>query len=268
MFRMILLIGTVAVFFAVTSTSGKEVKNTVNNKLYVTKTLSKQGGKCLVDKSSDSCASIEISYPNFSSSLGAFSSKQLNQYIQDKLITYNSFDNSTVTGAAAFADKFLADYLSQTQDDSGLSGNWDRSEKIRVTFLNQNVLTLHDEEDGYTGGAHGFSNTNLVSLNLKTAKPFKLDDLLLKGSKKKLLALSEQHFRTLHDLPEQSSLEKEGFDFEKNTFSLSDNFAILKDGLLFYYNSYDIAAYVRGPTELFIPYDKLSGLINMDIIGL
>lgn len=268
MFRITLLICSVAAFFAFTSISGKEVRSTVANKPYVTKTLSKQDGKCLIDKNSDSCVSIEISYPVFSSALGDLSTKQLNQYIQNKLIIYNTFDNSTVTGAIAFADKFLADYLSQTQDDSRLSGNWERSKEVRVTFSNQHVLTLHDKEDGYTGGAHGFSNTNLVSLNLKTRKPFKLDDILLKASKKKLLILGEQYFRKLHNLPEQSSLEKEGFEFKRNRFSLSSNFAILKDGLLFYYNSYDIAAYARGPTELFIPYNRLSGLIDMDIIGL
>lgn len=251
-----------------TTFSGSQAQSTsAVSKPYKIKLYSKQDDKCNTNKNSDSCASIEISYPHFSTALGMLSSKQLNQYIQNNLIVYTAFDDSTAAGVTAFADKFISDYLENTKDDA-LSGNWERTKNIRVRYINKAVLSLQDDEDGYTGGAHGFSNTNLLSLNLNTGKPFKLNDILLDGAKKKLLSIGEQHFRDIHQLEPNSSLEEAGFDFDKNKFTFSKNFAILKKGLLFYYNSYDIASYATGPTKLFIPYNELTGLVNMDIIGL
>jgi hypothetical protein len=43
---------------------------------------------------------------------------------------------------------------------------------------------------------------------------------------------------------------------------LNDNFAVAKRGIIFYFNSYEIAPYAMGPTELLIPYAKLSGIIS------
>lgn len=253
-------------FFA--TISGGEAVSSKPDSFYITKDFSKNGGKCVLDKNSDSCASVDVSYPHFLLGLGGTSAEQLNKFIQENLIVYLAYDNKKFSGVKAFSESFIADYMELTKDDVGSSGSWQFSKKVRVIYRNEAVLTLRDEEDGYTGGAHGFSKVTWLSLDLNNAKPLKIEDILLKNTKNKMLDIADKAFRKLRDLTPNQSLEAAGYDFPNNTFALSDNFAVVKKGLVFYYNSYDIAAYVFGPTELFIPFDKLDGVLSMKRIGL
>lgn len=268
MYKVALLFFTVITSLVFTTLSGGEPESVKPDLPYTIKDFSKNGGKCLLDKNSDSCATVTIHYPLFSSSLGNYSAEDLNQFIQKELITYLTYNDTKVHGVKTYAEKFIEDYLQFTREDEGSSGNWELNKNIQVKFLNNKILTLEDDEDGYTGGAHGFSRITLVSLDLEKIKPLKLEDILQNGAKNKLLPLAEAEFRKLRDLSADDNLEDAGFDFPNNKFSLSDNFAVMKKGLLFYYNSYDIAAYVFGPTELFIPYEKLNGVVSMARIGL
>ena len=44
---------------------------------------------------------------------------------------------------------------------------------------------------------------------------------------------------------------------QKGGFYFNDNFTIDKEALTFYYNEYEVSAYVFGPTELRIPLEKI-----------
>jgi len=269
MFRVILFLGCLAMGVLLISTiSGKESKKIVEAPVYISKHYTKKSANCSIKNENDACAIINIDYPFFVAALGLRSSTQLNHYLAVNHITVRNTDDSKVVGAVDYAQKFIDDYLEYTKDDQGISGHWEQRKKIQITFLNERVLSLQDDEDGYTGGAHGFSNTRLSSLDLKTGKKLKLNDILVKNAGRKLHRIAEQHFRKLHNLSKRQSLAKAGFDFDKNRFVLSENFAVLKKGIVFYYNSYEIAAYVMGATQLFIPYEALVGVIDTQGIGL
>jgi hypothetical protein len=49
--------------------------------------------------------------------------------------------------------------------------------------------------------------------------------------------------------------------FENDQFFLPDNFAIVEEGITFFYNSYEIAPYAMGATELILRYDELKGIM-------
>jgi hypothetical protein len=51
-------------------------------------------------------------------------------------------------------------------------------------------------------------------------------------------------------------LTTEGF-FWDGSFKLSENFAVEKEGLRFYYNAYEVAPYAVDPTDLVIPRSEL-----------
>jgi hypothetical protein len=262
-----LLLGCLVIsIFLITNISGKESKKIAKKSAYISQYYSKKSANCDIKNKNDACAIISIHYPFFVSALGTRSADQLNHYLEKNHIIVKNADDSNVIGVVNYAQKFIDDYLDYIKDDQGTSGYWEQSKKIHVVFINEKVLSLQDDEDGYTGGAHGFSTTHLSSLNLKTGKVLELNDILLKNKHKKLVRIAEQHFRKLHNLSGKESLEQAGFDFDKNHFALSKNFAVLKKGIMFYYNSYEIAAYVVGATQLFIPYEALVGVVDTQSI--
>jgi hypothetical protein len=45
--------------------------------------------------------------------------------------------------------------------------------------------------------------------------------------------------------------------FEGGKFALPENMGLTRDGVLLFYNSYEVAAYAEGETKFVIPYGKL-----------
>jgi hypothetical protein len=69
-------------------------------------------------------------------------------------------------------------------------------------------------------------------------------------------------------MPASKSLtEDEGFSFENNKFSLSDNFGLTSDGLLVYYQPYLVAPFSFGATILQFKYFEISDYLNPSLFG-
>ncbi len=43
---------------------------------------------------------------------------------------------------------------------------------------------------------------------------------------------------------------------------MNDNFAVIAEGVLFYFNPYETASYAAGPTELLVPFSALKSLLQ------
>ena len=90
----------------------------------------------------------------------------------------------------------------------------------------------------------------------------KLDEIIPSDNQQELKIIGEAEFRKLKELTSEADLGQAGFWFENNEFYLNDNFLITDSSLVFYYNDYEITAYAFGPTELIIPYSKISALVE------
>ncbi len=113
------------------------------------------------------------------------------------------------------------------------------------------------------GGAHGNTTIRFENFNPRTGERVELADLFVSGYEAKLLPLAQDRFREVRAIEEGVTLADAGFSFSENVaFTLSDNFAVEKDGLTFYYNPYEVAPYALGATELTLSYEELDGLLK------
>ena len=189
---------------------------------------------------------------------------KINSLIQNELIqnTYTVGNNKYKT-LQDILDNFIDDYKMFNAEYSDYPQNWFYEINADVENFTSKILCLEFSQGGYTGGAHGHSYVQYINIDLKNANQLKLDDLLVKGYEAKLNELIDKKFREVKDLQPTDDLEKEGGLFE-NKITFNDNFAVTKNGLLFFYNNYEIAPYSAGPTELLITYDELGNLIPED----
>jgi hypothetical protein len=58
-------------------------------------------------------------------------------------------------------------------------------------------------------------------------------------------------------LTDTATYEFNGYTFPEDRFALNDNYGFSREGISFFFNSYEIAPYVMGPTEVLIPYDRI-----------
>ncbi|MCB1619903.1 MAG: DUF3298 and DUF4163 domain-containing protein [Thiothrix sp.] len=210
------------------------------------------------------CARVTFSWPEIRSASSPELALKLNQYIQNAL--QNSFEDevsttpATVQGLEAYANGFIENY----KQDGNAFSSWMLERRMEIIFTTEQLISFALSEDGYTGGAHPFSGVNYSVINLQTGTPVSLADLLNPGFEAPLNVAGEKVFRRVRDIPDSESLDEQGFSFENSVFALNDNFAVLKEGLRFRFNSYEVAAYAMGPTELLLPYEDIQALIRPD----
>lgn len=191
-----------------------------------------------------------ITYP-------VFSSNKINQFIAQKILATSG--NEKVDSYQAYVKGFIKGF------DDFQESNKDR---IQTWFLDINTVVIRQRKSylstyttyiNFSGGAHPNSMFLYSNYDPITDKEITLDSLLVPGGRAKLVGIAEKVFRKDEKLGPTESLKGKYF-FEKDVFSLNENFTVTKDGLLFLYNPYEIKPYAFGVTKLLIPFNVLQGI--------
>lgn len=139
-----------------------------------------------------------------------------------------------------------------------LAMNWELDAKNGVTWNQNQVLTIYFQKYSFTGGAHGNSSYNFINLDLDSVAKIQIEDVIIDTAKFK--NLGDQKLREFLEIDKNTSFIDAGLDVEE--FPMTENFGFTKDGLVLYYNAYEIGPYSMGTVELVFGYDELKGVIN------
>ncbi len=122
------------------------------------------------------------------------------------------------------------------------------------TELGKDFIALIITTDSYTGGAHPNQFVIARTLSLKDGEEIRVEDIYDRDG---LLSLGERYFRNFHGISDTTSLNDSGYMFPDGQFVLPENLTLTKEGVFFFYNSYEVASYAEGPTVFVLPYDSL-----------
>lgn len=241
----------------ITSTPINEAQTSNNAKFslkYTTSSISKKSENC----SGDDCTRVNVDYPKFDGN------SKLNDAIKLKISEYLA---EFVMGASetqtpeSIASLFITSYEDFKKEFPEVEASW---------YINMNVIPLYQSKDflsfkfnteSYGGGAHANTETHFVNFSPKGKILDRFSYFI--RDKQQLTELAEIQFRKNNKLNESESLTAAGFNFDNDKFSLSENFGFDKKGMIFYYNSYDIASYAEGPSMLVVPFDQLKDILRV-----
>lgn len=124
---------------------------------------------------------------------------------------------------------------------------------FKVTYNKNGYISIFSMGYEYTMGAHGMQYYESHTFNVKTGKELTLTDIM-SGSKASIKNKIETIFiKDIKKHPEEYF--EEAIDTVKKTANANNtNFYLSKNGIVFYYGPYDLAAYARGIVEADIPY--------------
>ncbi|PID99928.1 MAG: hypothetical protein CSA79_05945 [Thiothrix nivea] len=219
-----------------------------------------QGAATAENTQNHLCATVTFSYPQLSSDAKPELAEKLNRFILQQMVDNPAGSADATTTPQQLAEAFIDEYR-QTPNPFN---SWELERNLKIVFVTQDMLTLLFEEYGYTGGAHPFSGRRYSVLSLKDASQIILPDLLNPGYETALNVAAERIFRQVRRLKEEETLEEQGFSFPNDVFAVNDNFGVLKEGLDFIFNPYEIAPYALGPTQFLVPYEDIQELIRPD----
>jgi hypothetical protein len=169
-------------------------------------------------------------------------------------------------------DRFLESVKVQYEDylevkDPDTVVDWQVARSAFIIYANDDVASVVVKNEGFLGGAHGFSDEQIFVFDGKSGRVLTWDDILSPDSKAIFLKAAEAEFRRARDIKPMETLEEAGFTFDDNTFSLSQNFALTDKGISLHYNPYEVGPYVMGATDFVVPLDVVGPALNPSVIN-
>ena len=243
----------------VASEPGKQQPSRAEALTYDLTSFKKRSKVC--DSGDKQCAEVVVQYPYFQQSNASF----INSIIEKKVKTalHETVFNDEVPNVSVekMADMVIEDYESFIDEFQDSSEKWDISVSVVSTFQKNQLLSLSFSTESYTGGAHANSFIEYMILDLKNEQELKVGDLV--SSKKQLNTVAERLFRKQKNLSAAQSLQEEGYFFEGGKFKISDNIGIQQNGLVIYFNSYEIAPYAMGPSAVIVPFYEIKDILKI-----
>ena len=185
----------------------------------------------------------KIDYPEFQSSFYQLSLVSINKYYKTKALEYQKYCENELFNMA----------VEQYKDDIKNNFPVRVYEALVVYKLTYNmgcIISLYFDQYEFTGGAHGNTIRSSQTWNLQKFSQIKLSELFGCSIDYKTYILKQVE----EQIQKDTSIYFE--DYEKlivETFN-EDSFYCTPEGIVVYYQQYDIAPYSSGIREFLIPY--------------
>ncbi len=164
------------------------------------------------------------------------------------------------TGARLFS----VSYQQMGEEGRMFGGCWDLQVQCDTAYSSPTILTVRQETYTYSGGAHPNTQIMLQSFSRRTGHAMQLSEVV--SDTTALIDLVEQAFRKQQDIQPGQDLEEAGYFLRDGHFFLPDSFGFSREGLIFLYNPYEIAAYAVGPIQLTVPYVQLKDVLREEVL--
>ncbi|AXG73924.1 DUF3298 domain-containing protein [Flavobacterium arcticum] len=138
---------------------------------------------------------------------------------------------------------------------------WEGTIAATVTHRTDSLLNITLNHFTYTGGAHGYAGTRSLLFDPKTGHALAYRDIF--NDVKSFTDYAEKSFRKKFKIEAMQSINSTGFMFENETFVLPNAIFFQEDGLLLYYNTYEVSSYAEGAKELLLPYKEIEQYLKV-----
>lgn len=158
---------------------------------------------------------------------------------------------------------FIKNYEDFIKENPDHPGGWEATVKGSVPYQTPELLNIKIDSYMMTGGAHGNGNQTSLIFDPRDGKELNIGDIV--NDTNVLSRIAERKFREKYNIPAESSINSTGLMFNNDKFALPANIFLTGNGLLLFYNAYEIAAYVDGTREILIPYNEISDYLSVPI---
>jgi Protein of unknown function (DUF3298)/Deacetylase PdaC len=211
---------------------------------------------------SGKCAEISIMYPIFLTT-DTVLNNFLNAEVLLQVLKNLNLDDSTVAPSITIGiANFFAEYISETKE-YGQAQPWSLAINVAPQGRYNNIYCIQTFNDSYLGGAHPNNFTQYINYNTTSLTRVNTKDFV-DIQNPNFIIMGEQQFVKENNMQGEYTLKDAGFFWgigddttkKEGQFYFNENMFIKKDSIGFYYNPYEIAAYVFGPTTVTLPIKK------------
>ncbi|MCF6170394.1 MAG: DUF3298 and DUF4163 domain-containing protein [Bacteroidales bacterium] len=161
-----------------------------------------------------------------------------------------------------FEEEYLDNYVKQNKNwyEGGASFNWDKTLSMSVIYNSSYMLCLEYLRYAYTGGAHGMTNISFDIIHLDQGQLLSYSDVFVEGADSALSVLLTRQLRKDYKIPDEIPLKKAGFFVDQ--IQPNRNIYVDGNGIGFLFNSYEIAPYAQGATDIYLEFRQIKELVK------
>jgi hypothetical protein len=163
-----------------------------------------------------------------------------------------------------FEEEYFDEYVKQNEnwhESGGASFDWEKVISMSVVYNSSYMLCLEYLKYAYSGGAHGMTNISYDIIYLDNGELLTFADVF---SEEATAGLSEKltaQLRKDYSIPDEVALKDAGFFVDE--VQPNRNIYVNGNGVGFLYNSYEIAPYSQGATNIFLEWKQIEELVKM-----
>jgi len=207
----------------------------------------------------EDCTYMSFDYPEFKNPESSEVLKKIDRKVEALMLAYTEA-NSPQSACNSFIKNY--ENVLNDPDMDEYEAAWFDVRKTEWLSIEKKVFSLKCKISNYMGGAHPNSFVLLRNFSPYTGDSLGLGTIFTPESLRDLSRLAEQQFRKTKKIKNGVSYEDAGYWFKNNKFYLTGNFAFTAEGLLFYYNEYEIAPYSMGAIYFVVPYPLIMHLFE------
>ncbi len=175
----------------------------------------------------------------------------VNRYMEEYTTRYEALSNNFYQDKARLNGEVPAWYW------------YTMSNRNRILFQNDSLLSYAVEYSDYEGGAHGSYRITYINIDLNDLTTLSEEDLFVPDYFKPLTEKIVHQLMKKYDAGEPDSLLMRGF-FTLEDIMPNNNFWLNGEGIHYSYNQYEIAPYTMGVINVTIPYSELTDILLPD----
>ena len=209
----------------------------------------------------DICTYVSISIPNATGPKVASDSINNKIFNTVRSIVYFGEKPTNATNYDDLMESFIQSYeeLAKKFPDDAMS--WEAKIKATVDYKTDSIINIKLHNYMFTGGAHGYEGDRSLLFSPQTGKSLTYADIF--KDEAAFTKYAEQKFRTKYKIPANRSINATGLMFENEKFALPQNIFFRENGILLYYNAYEVAAYAEQQKEILIPYSEADAYLRL-----
>lgn len=201
------------------------------------------------------CVSLQLLYPIFKGGNPGVADA-INQSVQRAMLGYAfwaDIPNLPFQVALDTAMRRMETTYRQTLADTPDYDNiWENKVDGRVVFQNNKYLSVALSGYSFTGGAHPNTFVTMTTYDLSTGLAVPVAAMVQDTGM--VIKLLEAAFRKDKNIPANEATREH---LLVEHFALPANAVVEATGIRFFYNPYELAAYVYGPTDVLLTWEQL-----------
>jgi Deacetylase PdaC/Protein of unknown function (DUF3298) len=210
----------------------------------------------------DACATFTVDVPELTGGDSSVT-KNVNHSIQSYILSTVGANESLpfIVAMDSAALHFLDDFKTMRQENPDMIPMGYAMEiKGSVPMLTSKVATMHLDGYSFMGGAHPNPFTTIVSYDLLSGgKALTVNSMI--SDTNAVRPLLETGYKAAKGMKPEDNIAELLYS-ELSQLPMPANVAVLPQGIIFYYNAYEVAAYAIGPTEIILTWEQLGTLAD------